>query len=159
MDAAHGAFARENARLKSNTRMQNQTRLLKMLEFWGLLQVSVRFKHARVEKMPLNIPRQWSAGTTCVSECPPKTLACPGCVSAPLSATATRDKMCTTQLFGHGLSVELFERFQFFGSGCSPEKGLMPHSLWTDLVATCWCCFLERRRTTLLVFWGGKRRF
>ena len=31
--------------------------------------VSVRFKNARVEKMPLNIRLQWNAGTTCVSEC------------------------------------------------------------------------------------------
>ena len=31
--------------------------------------VSVRFKDASVEKMPLNIRIQWNAGTACVSEC------------------------------------------------------------------------------------------
>ena len=40
--------------------------------------VSVRFKNARVEKMPLNIRFQWNAGTACVSECVLKTLACLG---------------------------------------------------------------------------------
>ena len=40
--------------------------------------VSVRFKNARVEKKPLNIRIQWNAGTACVSECVPKTLACRG---------------------------------------------------------------------------------
>ena len=46
--------------------------------------VSVRFKNARVEKMPLNIRRQWNAGTAVVSECVLKTLACRGFVSALL---------------------------------------------------------------------------
>ena len=40
--------------------------------------VSVRFKSARVEKMPLNIRIRWNAGTACVSECVLKTLACRG---------------------------------------------------------------------------------
>ena len=40
--------------------------------------VSVRFKNARVEKVPLNIRKQWNAGTACVSECVLKTLACGG---------------------------------------------------------------------------------
>ena len=40
--------------------------------------VSVRFKNARVEKVPLNIRIQWNAGTACVSECVLKTLACRG---------------------------------------------------------------------------------
>ena len=40
--------------------------------------VSVHFKNARVEKMPLNIRIQWNAGTACVSECVLKTLACRG---------------------------------------------------------------------------------
>ena len=40
--------------------------------------MSVRFKNARVEKMPSNIRIQWSAGTACVSECVLKTLACRG---------------------------------------------------------------------------------
>ena len=40
--------------------------------------VSVRFKKARVEKVPLNIRIQWNAGTACVSECVLKTLACRG---------------------------------------------------------------------------------
>ena len=31
--------------------------------------VSVRFKNARVEKVPVNIHMQWNAGTACVSEC------------------------------------------------------------------------------------------
>ena len=31
--------------------------------------MSVRFKNARVEKMPLNIRLQWNAGTACVPEC------------------------------------------------------------------------------------------
>ena len=38
--------------------------------------VSVRFKNARVEKMPLNIRIQWNAGTACVSECVLKMLVC-----------------------------------------------------------------------------------
>ena len=40
--------------------------------------VSLRFKNARVEKMPLSICIQWSAGTACVSECVLKSLACRG---------------------------------------------------------------------------------
>ena len=40
--------------------------------------VSVRFKNARLEKVPLNIRIQWNAGTACVSECVLKTLACQG---------------------------------------------------------------------------------
>ena len=40
--------------------------------------VSVRFKNARVKKIPLNIRLQWNAGTACVSECVLKTLACRG---------------------------------------------------------------------------------
>ena len=40
--------------------------------------VSVRFKNARVEKMPLNIRIQWNAGAACVPECVLKTLACRG---------------------------------------------------------------------------------
>ena len=40
--------------------------------------VSVRFKNARVEKLPSNIRIQWNAGTACVSECVLKTLACRG---------------------------------------------------------------------------------
>ena len=40
--------------------------------------VSVRFKNARVEKVPLNICIHWNAGTACVSECVQKTLACRG---------------------------------------------------------------------------------
>ena len=37
-----------------------------------------RFKNARGERMPLNIRRQWNAGTARVSECVLKTLACRG---------------------------------------------------------------------------------
>ena len=40
--------------------------------------VSVRFKNARVEKVPLNVRIQRRAGTACVSECMLKTLACRG---------------------------------------------------------------------------------
>ena len=40
--------------------------------------VSVRFKNARVEKMPLNIHMQWNAGTARASECVLKTLVCRG---------------------------------------------------------------------------------
>ena len=40
--------------------------------------VSVRFKHARVETMLLNICIQWNSGTACVSEYVLKTLACRG---------------------------------------------------------------------------------
>ena len=40
--------------------------------------VSVRFKNARVERMPLDIRMQWNAGTACVLECVLKTLACQG---------------------------------------------------------------------------------
>ena len=39
---------------------------------------SVRFKNARVKKLPLNIRIQWNAGTACVSERVLKTLACRG---------------------------------------------------------------------------------
>ena len=38
--------------------------------------VSVRFRNARVGKMPLNIRVQWNAGAACVSECVLKTQAC-----------------------------------------------------------------------------------
>ena len=64
--------------------------------------VSVRFKNARVEKMPLNIRIQWNAGTACVSECVLKTLACRGLRVGPsqvmsknvgnLSCNAGKDK-------------------------------------------------------------------
>ena len=41
--------------------------------------MSVRFKNARVEQMPLNTRIfQWNAGTACVSECVLETLACRG---------------------------------------------------------------------------------
>ena len=41
--------------------------------------VSVRVKNASVsKKLPLNICRQWNAGTPFVSECVLKTLACRG---------------------------------------------------------------------------------
>ena len=42
------------------------------------------FKHARVEKMPLNILVQQNAGTAWVSECVLETLACRGFASQPL---------------------------------------------------------------------------
>ena len=48
--------------------------------------VSARFKNARVEKMRLNIRIQWSAGTTCVSDCVLKTLACRGLRVGPSKA-------------------------------------------------------------------------
>ena len=48
--------------------------------------VSVRFKNARVEKMPLNIRIQWNAGTACVLECVLKTLACRGLRVGPSKA-------------------------------------------------------------------------
>ena len=47
---------------------------------------SVRFKNARVEKMPLNIHIQWNAGTARVSECVLKTLACWGLRVGPSKA-------------------------------------------------------------------------
>ena len=53
--------------------------------------VSVHFKNARVEKMPLNICIQWSAGTACVSECVLKTLACRGLRVDPSSKAPTRN--------------------------------------------------------------------
>ena len=40
--------------------------------------MSVQFKNARVEKMPLNIHIHWNAKTACVLECVLKTLACRG---------------------------------------------------------------------------------
>ena len=76
----------ENARFK-NGHARVETRVLKTLAcrngFWTSFKamvdsVSVRFKNARVEKMPLNIRIQWNAGTACVSECVLKTLACRG---------------------------------------------------------------------------------
>ena len=48
--------------------------------------VSVRFKNARVEKIPLNIRIQWNVGTACVSECVLKTPACRGLRVGPLSS-------------------------------------------------------------------------
>ena len=49
--------------------------------------VSVRFKNARVEKVPLNICIEWNAGTACVSECVLKTLACRGLRVSPSSVS------------------------------------------------------------------------
>ena len=46
--------------------------------------VSVRFKKARVEKMPLNIRVQWNAGTACVSECVLENASAPGFACRPL---------------------------------------------------------------------------
>ena len=74
----------ENARLK-NGHARVETRVLKTLGCRKMSEaslsilvnsVSVRFKSAHVEKMPLNIHIQWNAGTACVSECVLKTLAC-----------------------------------------------------------------------------------
>ena len=56
--------------------------------------VSVRFKNARVEKMPSNIRIQWNAGTACVSECVLKTLACRGLRVGP-SKLRARPIMCS----------------------------------------------------------------
>ena len=49
--------------------------------------VSVRFKNARVENVPLNIRKQWNAGTACVSERVLKTLACRGLRVGPSKVT------------------------------------------------------------------------
>ena len=51
--------------------------------------MSVRFKNARVEKLPLNIRIQWIAGTACVSECVLKTLACRGLRVGPSKYSPT----------------------------------------------------------------------
>ena len=65
--------------------------------------VSVRFKNARVEKMPLNLRIQWNAGTACVSECVLKTLACRGLRVGPSKFFPAMHP--TTQLL-HQLSSE-----------------------------------------------------
>ena len=76
----------ENARFKNGharveTRVFKNTSVSKKCQRfpWALVDsVPVRFKSARVEKMPLYICIQWNAGTGCVSECVLKTLACRG---------------------------------------------------------------------------------
>ena len=50
--------------------------------------VSVLFKNARIEKMPLNIRIRWNAGTVCVSDCVLKTLACRGLRVGPSKGRA-----------------------------------------------------------------------
>ena len=50
--------------------------------------VSVRFKNARVEKLPLKIRIQWNAGTACV--CVPKMLACRGLRVGPSTEPKTQ---------------------------------------------------------------------
>ena len=62
--------------------------------------MSVRFQNAHVEKMPLNIRIQWNAGTTCVSECMLKTLACRGFRVGPPKNVFTGD-------LGHFLDISL----------------------------------------------------
>ena len=54
--------------------------------------VSVLFKNARVEKMPLIIRIHWNAGTACVSECVLRTLACPGLRVSPSKAMPSLNK-------------------------------------------------------------------
>ena len=56
--------------------------------------VSVRFKNARVEKLPLNIRIQWNAGTACVSECVLKTLACWGSRVGPSKSASLLLPIC-----------------------------------------------------------------
>ena len=58
-----------------NLRKKGQLRLKALID-----SVSVRFKNAHVEKMPLNIHMQWNA---CVSECVLKALACRGLRVSP----------------------------------------------------------------------------
>ena len=82
----------ENARFK-NGDARVETRVLKTLAcrmvFGPMVDsVSVRFKNARVEKVPLNIRIQWNAGTACVSGCVLKTLACRGLRVGPSKCEA-----------------------------------------------------------------------
>ena len=71
--------------------------------------VSVRFKNARVEKMPLNIRIQWNAGTACVSEGGLKTLACRVLRVGP-SKLLKHDFRCRGFRWGFGPLASAFEQ-------------------------------------------------
>ena len=85
--------------------------------------MSVRFKNARVEKMPLNIRIQWNAGTACVSECVLKTLACRGLRVGPPKQVSG-----VTQMFRTRSTTTRDRNLQFRGAvstGGSPLDFLL----------------------------------
>ena len=94
--------------------------------------VSVRFKNARVEKMPLNIRMQWNAGTACVSECVLKTLACRGLrvgrskdglntvSESTVSNTELSEFVCLHRVLGRELS-ELLSAYYLCDKANSPS--------------------------------------
>ena len=92
--------------------------------------VSVRFKNARVEKMPLNIRMQWNAGTACVSECVLKTLACRGLRVGPskeitIKIIFERSSQIGQNLKAKGLQFPLvsLDRGLGLGSGSGGWRG------------------------------------
>ena len=74
--------------------------------------VSVRFKNACVEKVPLNIRIQWNAGTACVSECVLKTLACRGFACRPFQGVHTKgaQRAQRSKKFEISIENEIFDR-------------------------------------------------
>ena len=101
--------------------------------------MSVRFKNARVEKMPLNIRIQWNAGTACVSGCVLKTLACRGLrvgpskaqqdnpVKRPIGRGSCLDIIIVGPLF---LDVTFPGLFGISFLKCSAHKTLLGISVW-----------------------------
>ena len=76
--------------------------------------VSVRFKNARIKKMPLNIRIQWNAGIACVSECVLKKLACRGLrvgpsKGSPRTSEKSLQKRSHPKAFGLRLSYPNLE--------------------------------------------------
>ena len=119
------------------------------LEFLDLIEamvdsVSVRFKNAHVERMPLNIRMQWNAGTACVSECVLKTLACRGLRVGPSKAGTACVPECVpairiprrnrrTLLSSHSPSLPAFSLplpSTPCGSFCSAPGGGRPRLVW-----------------------------
>ena len=72
--------------------------------------MSVRFKNARAEKMPLNIRIQWNAGTACGSECVLKTLACPGLRVGPSKFMGNSTRVISEEKFTAAMPQALQRR-------------------------------------------------
>ena len=95
--------------------------------------VSVRFKTARVKKMPLNIRIRWNAGTACVSECVQKKLARRGLPVGPsklegVAAACLVQNMqdwADQKLLGRG--PEVFLDGAFFATFSSPHTLCTPY--------------------------------
>ena len=82
--------------------------------------MSVRFKNARVEKVPLNIRIQWNAGTACVSECVLKTLACRGLRVGPSKLSLFQLCMAWISCVSNGI----FNRTRQKHSGATLSKAV-----------------------------------